>query len=430
MQAVFWILLAITVIYCVFVIIREKFSIELYVLLGVILPLVMYFWGWSDKIVDLPTDHFYLIFIYLFIILIVSRLFCVKARPIHLSYSLTKYSKYFWVVNVIYIVSYLFECYLICGDFIPAIHHIDIHTKNYPFILYITSSIFAVEACNLLIFKETKRKSYLIWMIAVLLTPVAVKNARMISLMAGVQILSMALAMSSKNTVVNLIHKLKHALLNKKRLVVLFWFLLCSIVLIEMINLTEVRMNQYGKYNFNYSKVIGYTGPSILGNDKVLSVYYGYFPLSFNNLNLNIKYREIHPNYIGLYSFKSVYYGLLQFDNVFDMDAYAPETNAYVTSTSATVPTAYWDYYYDYSVYCFIPMLLSAALSVYIRNQMYTRDSVWHFTLFYAYIPLWFFTSFQNELFGSTLIFNIVIMYFLLKILTGSPRRTQDLPHP
>lgn len=404
-----------------FLIIRkEPMWINTYLAIGVLFPCVLYLLNWSNLISEKPTFFFYYIFITFFVIVMLARKFCVKVREIQLNYVLIKNYYYFDFVNLFFIFCFFVECYLLSGSIIPALRGIDIHTKSYPIISYITSAIYPILFCDILMFIKKREKRFLFWSALLVLIPFICKGTRFQVLMSLLSCLSFYIfyCLHNKSDIkTQLMNIFKNQIGKRNKNKTLFVMAIFVVLVIIMGKYTEYRMNHFGLYNISYAETIRYSGPKISdGIDDLIAIYYGYFALSFNNLNLNIANRTVSHNYLGLYSYKSIYYGVLQLDNIFGLNPYYPETNRFITSRSATVSTAFFDYYYDYGYLCFIPVLLYVALCVYVRNKMYKKQTLFWTGLYFYLIPLLFFTSFQNVIYKSTLIWDIIILYLLVKV--------------
>ena len=171
------------------------------------------------------------------------------------------------------------------------------------------------------------------------------------------------------------------------------------------------RMNHYGMYSLSYSNGIGYTGPG----GEIAAWLYGYFVLTFNNLNRSIIMGRAIHNYLGLYSFPDLFFGILQFDNLLGLaNNQAQSASAWVVRAT-TVPTGFWSFYYDYGVICFIPILVAfireRLIMQYIRIAK--RKIIW-VVLFFYYVPQWLFMNFTNTVFDVTGLTTGLITYFLL----------------
>lgn len=402
MSIIFWITFFINLVIGFYSIIVKKnyFNLLIFLLIGIYIPLFMYMLGWSELIDKEISWQFYLIFIYLNLGIIISNI-VMRKNDKNFRFKV-KNTNLFLFFNIVYVLSYLAENYMGSGSFFPVINGIDIHTYSAPLISYITRSIYIVLLGNLLFFIATKKKRYVIFILIILLIPIVTRAARIQSLVGAVEILFFYFYY--------IYCKFKKNNMEIKKGTLVKIIILCVLLMNVMIKLTEYRMNQFGKYELKYEETIQYSGPEFM--KKPLAIYYGYFPLSFNNLNINIKYTAINHNYIGLYSFKSIYYGIFQLDNILNLNPYEPEGESQlITSKSATVPTGFYDYYYDFGIFSFIPIYIAIGICIYLYLKM-QRSSllVWRMLYFY-YAPLWVFMSFQNIMFSST---QLITMLFCL----------------
>lgn len=126
----------------------------------------------------------------------------------------------------------------------------------------------------------------------------------------------------------NLLYKRKDYKLFKNSII----SILCMCLAVSLMALTNYRMSHYGMYDINYADTTGWNGPTFL---KWLAPYYGYFPLSFNNLKINLANRVINHNYLGLYSFNSLYFGIFHIDRLFGIDSNAANSNNLITNSAA-----------------------------------------------------------------------------------------------
>jgi hypothetical protein len=164
---------------------------------------------------------------------------------------------------------------------------------------------------------------------------------------------------------------------------------------------------------YTYSDRIKFSGPSWL---NWLSTYYGYFALSFNNLKINILYRTISHNYIGLYSFSFFYFGILQLDNIVGLNIEGQLVGRLITSDAATVPTAFWDYYYDFGILFWIPIVVALLLMFYLLKRCSKeRKGIVFRVIFYWYITGLIFCSFQNILYLPITFFVGIISFLFIK---------------
>lgn len=399
---------------------KRIIGLNLFVLVGIYVPMGLYFLNWSLYIDANVSDKFYLIFSYLNLSLIIYNLFVADGQTFDSSVLPSSVAKPFVLLsNGLYILLFGIESYLGSGFFAPALAGIDIHTYSAPIIVFVTRNLFAFVIVDFLAYVTTKQKRYLAMAAILLALPVVTRSMRITSIIALVQVLSFAGAYYAATW-----NGLKHSgnlqnvrrAVQKKNLVIVFVTIVAVAFVSGAAYMTNDRMSHYGRYDLKYSTEIEYTGPEFMSD--VLSVYYGYFPLSFNNLNLSLKYGEADPNYVGLYSYKSLYFGILQWDNVFGLNPAEPdELNHRVSSCpSANVATAFWDYWYDYGVFCFIPIAIMVAMCGLITNRLQKKPSILLLTQYYYFIPLVFFQSFQNVFFGAETLVQIVVTALLLQL--------------
>lgn len=393
-------------------------GLNLFALLGIYAPMGLYFLAWSMYVDGDVSDNFYLIFSYLNISLIVfnllvkdGRIFDVSVLPSFASKQFVSFS------NVLYVLLFGIESYLGSGSFAPALVGIDIHTYSAPIIAFVTRSLYAFVIMNFLAYTVTKQKRYLFMLSTLIALPVLTRNMRITSTIALVQVVSFAGAYYAStwngSNKLNLLRNARKAVKRKKLTI-----LLAVTAVVAFVGgaayMTNDRMSHYGRYDLKYSTEIRYTGPDFMSD--VISVYYGYFPLSFNNLNLSLKYGEAEHNYVGLYSYKSLYFGILQWDNVFSLNPAEPDepNNRVSASPSANVATAFWDYWYDYGYFCFIPLAAMVTICGWITKRLQKRPTLLFLTQYYYFIPLVFFQSFQNVFFGAETLVQIAVVAVLL----------------
>ena len=302
--------------------------------MGITFPLILYLLRWSDLI----DEKIEWMFIYIFICFtITSGFYAVITKGLKPSrlkkedvIVITSSGKSLIpLANLLFIFFYLLESKIGTGYLIPSLHQYDDHTLSVRFISYFTRSLFAVVAADFYAYKATKKKRYIICMLFVLLMPVLTRYSRMSTFMDTVRLVSLFLFIDSQNV----IEKAKDRLRKKRvrRIVIV----ITGIIMIAFIAFTNYRMSSFGKYDLIYSESIRYTGPKWL---SFFAPYYGYFPLSFNNLNINLR-RAVNHNFLGLYSFASLTFGILHLHTMLGISTNGHISGRYVTSNSATVPT-------------------------------------------------------------------------------------------
>lgn len=389
---------------------KRRFSVMTYMFWGVYFPLFLYQLNWSGLIDDSNSGMFNYIFI---AIAILFTFYCLatykKSQIAQLQGQIvvTRFGRQLALpLNLIYLALYLVENYMGSGSLIPGLMGIDIHTYSAPIVSYITNAQFLILAFDYYYFKATKKKKYFIFMGLIVLVPVVTRLARMTIVMSLVQIGSLILFCEMKT--------IRNRLYNKKTSKRIKWALviigICGFVGLSVF--TQYRMELHNA-NFTYQAGILYQGPEWLG---WIAPYYGYFPLSFNNLKINILYRTVNHNYIGLYSFASLFFGVLQLDNLLGINVNGFLKGRIITSGLATVPTAFWEYYYDFGVLFFIPIIIALLICYrFERKAIRETNRLTYHTLYFWYVSYWFFTSFQNTMFLSPSIIVGLMMLYIIK---------------
>jgi len=336
---------------------NDYFNISIYIAIGVHFPFMLYLMNWSILIEPNISVIVYYILSCLNVFMIISNILIEKSiNDFSFDFSTKRNKKVVFTVNFMYLSIVLLENYIGSGFFLPALHGVDIHTYSAPILSYFSESLYAILIINFLYLYKSKEKGFLVWIIIFIAIPLVGKSSRMTVLVSLVQLLSFMLFLYSND---KKFKKSKSSFLNSKRKKLMVIASL-SCVVFFMVFLTEYRWGRYGQIQVSYADSIGYTGPKILEN--ALAVFYGYFPLSYNNLNLNILNRSVEHNYIGLYTYKGLFFGLFRLHNIFNLNPYQPDVGKYFKTGSANVLTGFYDFYYDFGVLCFIPILTAAII--------------------------------------------------------------------
>ena len=399
---------------------KDYFNISVYIAIGVHFPFILYLMNWSILIdPNISVMVFYILSCLNIFIVISNILIGGSINNFPFDFSIKRNKRVVFAVNCMYLLIVLLENYIGSGFLLPAIHGVDIHTYSAPILSYFSESLYTMLIINFLYLYKSKDKSFLIWIIILTSIPLIGKSSRMIVLVSLVQLLSFGLFLYFNDKKYK---KSKSSFLNSKRKKILVIASLIFVVFF-MVFLTEYRWGGYGQVQVSYSNSIGYTGPKIF--EDTLAVFYGYFPLSYNNLNLNIVNRSVEHNYIGLYTYKGLFFGLLRLHNIFDLNPYQPDVGKYFKTGSATVLTGFYDFYYDFGVLSFIPILTATIIYYLIKkNVLKNRRSIFSYALYFLWVPLWLFMSFQNVIYDSTLIIRIIILYLLINYFFKIKRTT------
>lgn len=393
---------------------KDYFSLNSYLLLGVYFPLIMSHCNWSYLHVEDRPDIFYI----MFIVFDLLSIFFATLPQKNFEFSdfiVTKENKTIPIefYNIIYLACVLVENIYASGYIFPSIHGIDVHTARMPYIYFFTTAIYFFTFMNLMEFYSTKKKKNLIYIGILIGFNVITKSSRIDAFMCIVQLLSLILLYyfsNKKNKIINGQNVKKK---RSRKFIIIGSAAFAILTVYVGMNIGINRMNSNGKYDLKYSDGIGYTGPEF-GND-ILAYYYGYFPLSFDNLAYNMKNGNIKPNYIGLCSFRTLYFGILQFDNLFGLDGGAASRANIIRSKAAAVATGFWDFYYDYEDFFFIPLIISFILYYCIKNKLAGRKrNILSLAIYFYWIPLWMFLSFDNRIYDYQVLAHIIIMIFVI----------------
>lgn len=378
---------------------------------GIFFPLFLYNLNWSTLIDTRNCQMFNYMVIMIVLITIIYSFLSANIKPQKIeenqSIEMTNFGLNIAIfLNLLFIFLYLLENYMGSGTIIPGMKGIDIHNQySAPVISYITNNSYLFLSFDFLAYRATGKKSYLVWILVIIAIPIITRSARMNIVMAIVQLLCLYTLFAKKN----LLYKRKDHKLFKNSII----SILCMCLAVGLMDFTNYRMSHYGMYDINYADTTGWNGPTFL---KWLAPYYGYFPLSFNNLKINVANRVINHNYLGLYSFNSLYFGIFHTDRLFGIDSNAAISNNLITNGAANVPTGFWDFYYDYGVLFFIPFICALLiLFFFLVNTKKGKNSLAFRALYCWYVTYFFFMSFQNTLYMSVSIIDGLLIFLIIK---------------
>ena len=411
MISFFWTLTIATIFILLLRIIIKKdfFSLNTFILIGVYLPLLMSELNWSDLHVENKPLVYYGVFLIFDIFALLTSL--LPQKNVNFEKKRIRANKKripIEIYNIIYIVAILLENYYVSGYFVPTFHSIDVHTARMPYIYFLTTGVFFFSAMNLYEYISTKKIRYLFYILLLLAINIVTKSARIDAFICVVQLVSLFLAYYLFNDDLKK-NKTHRKPMSKKSIIIS-----CLIVVFAInigLKVGNNRMNSYGRYDLSYADGILYKGP--MKDNDLLVYYYGYFPLSFDNLAYNIEHAPIKQNYIGLSTFRTFYFGLLQFDNFLGLDGGSASRANIIRSKAAAVATGFWDFYYDYKDFFGIPIFISFA--VYCILKMKTNNgSIASYTIYFYWIPLWMFLSFDNRIYDYQVLIHIILLLLII----------------
>ena len=396
-----------------FFVIKNHLHVLTFIALGVFVPIFLYELNWSALINKNNCFMYTYIIVVITIITIVYSVLTLRSSPNKLKtnekIAFTKFGySIALLINVLFVGLYLLENYMGSGMLFPALAKVDIHNKySAPIISYITNASFMFISFDYLAYKATKKKKYLVYLIIIAFIPIITRSSRFIMLISLIQLLCLYALFEKEKKEQTIKEKRK-----SKRIHILI-FIGLVVLMVLLSSYTNYRMSGYGKYDITYASMTKWTGPEFL---TWLSPFYGYFALSFNNLKINLLYNSVNHNYIGLYSFHSLYFGLLQLDNILGINPSGQVANNLITSGSANVPTGFWDYYYDYGYLFFIPYIIALLInSFFLKKSKKESTKVCFRTMYCWYVVYFAFMSFQNTLYMSTSLVSGLIMFFIIK---------------
>lgn len=410
MGIIFWVFTILTVVIIIWHMVHYKdyFSILTYTIVGIYVPLFMSFLNWSIYSIKEKGTLFYWIFIALDIVCIIYCLFPVRCidRIKKITIQRKRHVFPLGILNILYVVSVLVENKYLSGYYFPSLLGIDVHTGRMPGIYFITTAIYLVVSSDILEYLSTKKIRYIFYALGSFLINVISKSARVDAGIAIVQVGSfLAFYFLGKNT--------ERKALAKKVTFFLAALVVAFFIINKGIEIGNNRMNSNGLYSTVYSEGIGYKGPKT--STEILEYYYGYFPMSFDNLSYNLQHVPSDINLIGLNSFRCLYFGVFQFDNLFGMDGSSAVKNKIIRCKAAAVPTIFWDFYYDFDILVIIPILITFLIAYWISKKTVEKQNVIYCMLYFYWIPLWMFGSFDNRSFDYQVLWHILLMYLLFK---------------
>ncbi|WP_143160461.1 oligosaccharide repeat unit polymerase [Clostridium grantii] len=327
------------------------------------------------------------------------------------------------IINGVYILLLLVENYIGSKNIFPYIFGIDIHAYSAPIISFFTRSLFVIFVYNYLGYDNFKKKIFIIYPLIDVMILMVGRGARMEVFIAYFEIL-IFFFMYNANKI-----KEDYFIIAKAisiSLVILFIGVSMGnfrvhnqtkgMVLIEETS-SEDDEEVEQDYSVGYKDMIQYSGP--LKESSILPWYYGYFPMSFANLNLSIKdIKENNVQTYGIYTARPILVGLFELDNLVhnykDME-YAQQFKKYYTP-AATVTTGFTEFYLDFGNFAFISIMVYAFVLLYFYNGLRKNP---YFLVFYSFfVGQWFFMSFQNTMIKVITIYGLIFLFIIYKFLT------------
>lgn len=379
---------------------------------------ILYLLKWSNFIENEPSMNMYILMDTIIVIFIVVMIYSkspldilmknkekIRLKKINLLKKKEKANLYI-VMNIIYILLFLLENYIGSGKLAPYLSGIDIHTYSAPLISFVTRALYVMIFLNYICYNSFKEKKFLVFLVIdILLFPV-LRGGRINVFMALVQF-----------GLFFIMYNLPLVIKRKKILVSIVGIGIIFVIAGVYMGNKRVENNLKGhelEGQITYKDHIKYNGPE--DPIGILPWYYGYFPMSFANLDKTIQY--IDDNNLrtyGLYTARPILVGLLELDNIVpgykDIE-YASGLAQYYT-TAATVRTGFMEFYLDFGRLAGISIAIYAAIGVFIYNKI--RKNIFFLSAYAFFAGCWFFMSFQNMMIDVTTLYGLIYLFLIYR---------------
>lgn len=309
-------------------------------------------------------------------------------------------------INITYIILFFLENYIGSENLLPNLFGIDIHTYSAPLISFVTRSVYVMLILNYICYENFKEKKYIVFFVIDLILFPVIRGARMNLFMSFFEF-----------GIFFTMYNLSYLMKNKKLII----SLVLSVIILVGVGITvgnkriEKQLEGAGiEENLTYGDFIRYSGPE--DPMGILPWYYGYFPMSYANLDKTIERidNEGYRTY-GIYTVRPILVGLLQFDNLIpnypDLDL-INEVSEYYTS-SATVSTGFAEFYLDFGKLAFIGIAIYAFISLAIYNGI--KKNINYLALYGLIAGAWFFMAFQNTMIEVITLYSSIYLLLLFR---------------
>ena len=366
----------------------------------IFIHLFFFYRHWSEFIDNQQDISFNIVVISLLIIFYLGLIFSKKINYKRVN-SINKFSTIaLYLYNIIFIVLTLLESYIITGTIAPSLQGIDAHQLSLPIINIITRNLGLVLILNFLYYTYKKNFYLLSLNLVYIIYFFIFRSARMVVFCAFIQLLIFMIIYYNKK-------------LNFKKIIL--GIVISIILIISGVIIGNYRMSDYGKYDVSYGGAIKYTGP----NDKfgIMSSYYGYFPMSFENLDLSIKKAKFNnATTYGLNTLAPFLVGILKLNNIIDDYPYIEYINENITYNvgEAIVPTGFFEFYLDFKNFMIIGLLFYLIITIYFYNRI--EKNIFYIFAYSVMGSAWAMMSFQNMLIVPNTLYQIIIFAIFKKM--------------
>jgi len=390
------------------------------------LNFALYLLKWS-ALASEPSDEVYLIILNLAVLCIVS-MFVEKPQKVTYLISVRNLRmgglriNILDAMNVIVLFMIFAESYILSdGHFFPYLANIDIHVASLGTLSAILRSLdIFVFLLNYMQYYATNKRVYILFDILLVVVNLFTNGSRfLVAIMVGSLF----------------VEYLLYNPLGRKRKILTFIFI--GFILIAVFSIFGIlRLNNYSlQGNISYARLILYTGPfsqtSFIG--EVFSTYYGYFPLSFNNLTLSIeKFKsENFEHYYGQILLSPISVGIFKISKLLNINYMQMVHNATdITHTAATVPTGLFSVYMDFGEMNIIGLTIYFIISLLFATHIHLSP---FFLINYAsFLIFWFIYANFLDYFATSVPLYLLIISFIFfqyfataeEIHTGSLEKT------
>jgi hypothetical protein len=325
---------------------RQIFNLLNLFFFSVIINFCLFLSKWSPFITECNWISYYIIGTFEILVIGASFLPCkspaFQAYRFHIkNLKLKKITirwAYLFVLGVVCLSAY--ENHALSGSFFPALKGIDVHTDSIKTIGPLIRACLPISYIfSYLEFRETHSPFIVIFTIFEVFYMIVGVGSRywfLSSIIVAVYFVLFA----------NKIDRQKNSLLTIIKLVAL----LCGVGLV-LVLAGEKRIG-----SLPYSSYIQYNGPfSNTAFGEILAWYYGYFPYSFQNLNLSVAYVYDGNLFTGgkLFWMPFAYVSQIRYFLPFSYDTLLSNIRL-LPNGSATVPTAFLYFFADFGFFYFI----------------------------------------------------------------------------
>lgn len=313
------------------------------------------------------------------------------------------------VILLITLFLSLIENYIGYGSFFPFLKNVDSHKNTVPIIGTLWRSMYPIGLLSFIYEMKYDKKNVISYMMVVLIFAFLLVGAG-----------------SRFWTFINFLTAfLFYFFLNKKKIskrskivILISSVLVCSVFII----MGSARLQS----GYSYEEAIGYNGP-FKGTyfSYIFSWYYGYFPYSFYNLNLTLENIATNNLYTNGQFFIMPFLTTLKLHKIFSIPDYSDLALSVrvITNGSATVATAFFEFYADFQYLFFIPIAFYLFLFYLFerKNALFNKGAYCYFLI------CWGLFSFYNVI-SVGIPYTFLLLWFIFcKVFVCKEEENSDI---